>query len=84
VDGSQLELYNLNRDPRKANNLIVSQPKRPAAIRKRMVTQMTTRMTARTAERSYRLWLARNLTGGYWSHFEPETSRRRQATTSVR
>jgi hypothetical protein len=39
---------------------------------------LTTRMTARTAERAYRLWLARNLTGGYWSHFEPETPRRRQ------
>jgi hypothetical protein len=34
-------------------------------------TPLTTRMTARTAERAYRLWLARNLTGGYWSHFEP-------------
>jgi hypothetical protein len=39
VDGSTPELYNLNRDPRKANDLIASQPKRAAAMRKRMITQ---------------------------------------------
>jgi arylsulfatase A-like enzyme len=37
VDGSRPELYDLNRDPREANNLIASQPKRAAAMRKRLL-----------------------------------------------
>jgi hypothetical protein len=37
VDGSRLELYNLGSDPREANNLINSQPKRAAAMQKRLL-----------------------------------------------
>jgi rhamnogalacturonan endolyase len=44
---------------------------------------LQTRMMTRTAERAYRLWLARNLTGGYWSHFEPETPRRPKAAATA-
>lgn len=47
-------------------------------------TPLQTRLVTRTAERAYRLWLAHNLTGGYWSHFEPQPQRRSKATTAVR
>jgi arylsulfatase A-like enzyme len=37
VDGSRPELYNLESDPHEANNLIKSQPKRAAAMQKRLL-----------------------------------------------
>jgi len=43
-----------------------------------------TRQVTRTADRFYRLWMARNLTGGYWSYFEPTAHRKVGATASTR
>jgi rhamnogalacturonan endolyase len=41
------------------------------------------RQVTRTADRDYRLWMAHNLTGGYWSYFEPAAQKRIRSTVST-
>jgi rhamnogalacturonan endolyase len=41
------------------------------------------RQLTRTADRSYRLWMAHNLTGGYWSYFEPAAQKRVKSMVST-